>query len=151
MNAELRDLYQEIIIDHNNNPRNFRAMADASIQVEADNPLCGDSYRLYLKLAQGRIVDISFQGSGCAISKASLSMLGERLRGASRVQALALFEAVHALLTGETQGDSSALLGELEALAGVRHYPMRVKCASLGWHALKQGLAASAREIGDRV
>lgn len=145
MNGDLRDLYQEIILDHNRSPRNFRVMPDANRRVSADNPLCGDSYQLFLKLDAGRIVDISFQGSGCAISKASVSMLSERLMGASIQEAENLFESVHALLTGKQSGQSEQL-GELEALAGVRNYPIRVKCATLGWHALKQAIEEDQTE-----
>jgi nitrogen fixation NifU-like protein len=140
MNSELRDLYQEIILDHNRHPRNFAAMGDASRQVEADNPLCGDRLRLYVKLEAGRIADISFQGTGCAISMASASMLTERVKGATVQEAEAMVAAVHDLLTGEPPPEPTKELGELEALAGVRKYPMRVKCATLGWHALKSAL-----------
>lgn len=141
MNGELGDLYQEIILDHNRHPRNFRAMADESRSVAADNPLCGDRLKLYLKLEGDRIVDISFEGSGCAISMASVSMLTERLKGATVAQAEGLFETVHALLTNEDPPAEPMDLGELEVLAGVHQYPMRVKCATLGWHALKAALA----------
>ncbi|MGD2074017.1 MAG: SUF system NifU family Fe-S cluster assembly protein [Gammaproteobacteria bacterium] len=141
MNGDLGDLYQEIILDHNRRPRHLGAMADASRSVEADNPLCGDRLRLYLKLEGDRIVDISFEGCGCAISMASASMLTERLQGATVQEAEALFESVHDLLTREPPPEVSADLGELEALAGVRRYPMRVKCATLSWHALKAALS----------
>jgi nitrogen fixation NifU-like protein len=139
MSDELANLYQEIILDHNRHPRNFGAMEGASRMVEADNPLCGDHLRLYLKREGDRIVDLSFEGAGCAISIASVSMLTEQLKGTTVRQAEALFEAVHDLLTGEPPRAPSDL-GELEALAGVRRYPMRVKCATLGWHALKAAL-----------
>lgn len=140
MNSELRELYQEIILDHNRHPRNFAAMGDASRQVKADNPLCGDRLQLYVKLEAGRIADISFQGTGCAISMASASMLTERVKGATVQEAEAMVETVHDLLTREPPPESTTELGELEALAGVRKYPMRVKCATLSWHALKSAL-----------
>jgi nitrogen fixation NifU-like protein len=143
MTDDLEDLYQEIIVDHNRHPANFRAMADADRTVEADNPLCGDQLTLFLKLADERIVDIAFQGSGCAISVASASLLTERLKGATVAEAEALFETMHALLTtGAPDADDNAL-GSLAALSGVRRYPMRVKCATLSWHALKAALDGS--------
>ncbi len=141
MNGELAELYQEILLDHNRHPRNFRVMADASRCVEADNPLCGDRLRLYLKLEGNRIEDISFRGVGCAISIASASMLTDRLKGASVREAEALFETVHDLLTREPPPGLAADLGELGSLSGVCRYPMRVKCATLSWHALKAALA----------
>lgn len=141
MNEELEDLYQEIILDHNRHPANFRAMDDADRSVEADNPLCGDRLRLFVKLDGDRIEDISFQGSGCAISVASASLLTERLKGATVGEAEDLFETVHRVLTQEHPEADEAALGSLAALAGVRRYPMRVKCATLSWHALKAALS----------
>jgi len=147
MSDELDDLYQEIILDHNRHPANFRPMPDADRTVEADNPLCGDQLTLYLKLDGGRIADIAFQGSGCAISVASASLLTERLKGASVAEAEALFETMHAVLTDKPRpaGDDTDL-GALAALAGVRRYPMRVKCATLSWHALKAALGGEGAE-----
>lgn len=141
MNGDLRELYQEIILDHNRRPRHLHAIADASRRVAADNPLCGDQLQLYLKLEADRIVDISFEGSGCAISIASASMLTERLKGKTVQEAAALFETVHDLFTRQPPPDVTEDLGELGALAGVRRYPMRVKCATLSWHALKAALS----------
>ena len=146
MSTELDDIYQEIILDHNRRPANFRPMADANRVVEADNPLCGDRLTLFVKIDGDRIADISFQGSGCAISVASASMLTERLKGASVADAERLFETMHTVLTDLSPGVDEAGLGELAALAGVRRYPMRVKCATLSWHALKAAL-----EGGDEV
>jgi nitrogen fixation NifU-like protein len=140
VNDELEDLYQEIILDHNRHPSNFRHMDDADRTVEADNPLCGDRLQLFLKIEGDRIADICFQGSGCAISVASASLLTERLKGATVAEAERLFEAVHAVLTEEHAPADEAALGNLAALAGVRRYPMRVKCATLSWHALKAAL-----------
>lgn len=142
MNDELEDLYQEIILDHNRRPANFRPMPDADRSIEADNPLCGDRFTLFLKLDGERISDIAFQGSGCAISVASASLLTERLKGATIAEAEALFETMHRVLTGVAPADDDIDLGNLAALSGVRRYPMRVKCATLSWHALKAALDA---------
>lgn len=140
MTTELEDLYQEIILDHNRRPENFRPMADADRVVEGDNPLCGDRLTLFLKVEGGRITDISFQGSGCAISVASASMLTERLKGATVQEAERLFAKIHSVLTDPDPAVDADELGSLAALAGVRRYPMRVKCATLSWHALKAAL-----------
>ena len=140
MNADLGDLYQELILDHYRHPSNFRAMPDATASVEGDNPLCGDRLRLYVRLEAGRIADISFEGSGCAISVASASLLTERLMGATVAEAGFLFQAMHELLTAEHPTVDERALDKLVALAGVRQYPMRVKCATLSWHALKAAL-----------
>jgi nitrogen fixation NifU-like protein len=144
MNSDLGELYQEILLDHNRHPRNFAALDDASRRVEADNPLCGDRLQLYVRLEADRIADISFEGTGCAISIASASMLTERLKGATRREAEAMIETVHELLTRGQPPGAAADLGELAALAGVRKYPMRVKCATLSWHALKAALDAGS-------
>lgn len=146
MNSDLSELYQEIILEHNRHPRNYRAMTDADRRVEADNPLCGDRLQLYLKLEGDRVVDISFQGSGCAISIASVSMLTERLKGATVREAKDLFEVIHDLMTGKQPPEAPLDLGELEALIGVRKYPMRVKCATMSWHALKAALSGDRSE-----
>ena len=136
---ELQDLYREVILDHNRRPRNFGELADANHVIEGVNPLCGDKMTLYLKLADGKVQDVKFKGSGCAISVASSSLMTERVNGATVEASLALFDKVHDLLTGA--GDASPEeLDKLAALAGVREYPTRVKCASLGWHALKAAL-----------
>lgn len=137
MNGDLSDLYQELILDHNRHPSNFREMPDATRSVEADNPLCGDRLRLYVRLEGERIADISFQGSGCAISVASASLLTERLMGATLAEAESLFEEMHELLTAPDPSVDEASLDKLMALGGVRRYPMRVKCATLSWHALR--------------
>jgi nitrogen fixation NifU-like protein len=138
---ELADLYQELILDHSRHPHNFRTMDDPSRAVEANNPLCGDALELYLRLEGGRIADVSFKGRGCAISMASASMLTDRVKGCSREEAGRLFDTMHGLLTGaHAPLEPAPDLGELEALAGVRRYPMRVKCATLSWHALKAAL-----------
>jgi nitrogen fixation NifU-like protein len=141
---DLRDLYQELILDHSRHPRHFHGMPDATRSVEGDNPLCGDHLRLYVRLDGDRIGDISFQGNGCAISVASASLLTERLAGATRAEAEALFQRVHRMLTREDTVADQSDLGELAALAGVRQFPMRVKCASLSWHALRAALQDEA-------
>jgi nitrogen fixation NifU-like protein len=146
VSSELEDLYQEVILDHNRHPANFRAMVDADRRVEADNPLCGDRLELFLRLEGDRIADISFQGSGCAISVASASMLTQHLKGATVAEAERLFESVHDVLTAEQAEPDDAELGDLAALAGVRRYPMRIKCATLSWHALKAALEGGDEE-----
>lgn len=143
---DLADLYRDVIIDHNRNPRNFRKIPPPCQHAEGLNPLCGDKLQVYLKLDDGgRIEDIAFEGSGCAISVASASLMTEALRGRTRAEAEALFETMHGMLTGRQAPDVAAL-GKLAALAGVREYPTRVKCASLCWHT-----AHSALEEGDTV
>jgi nitrogen fixation NifU-like protein len=144
--GELRDLYQELILDHSRHPSNFRAMPDATRSVEGDNPLCGDHLRLYVRLQGERIADISFQGSGCAISVASASLLTKRVQGKTVAEAEALFQRVRRMLTTEEEAADEAALGELEALSGVRQFPMRVKCATLSWHALRAALQGEATD-----
>ncbi|MGE0386098.1 MAG: Fe-S cluster assembly sulfur transfer protein SufU [Gammaproteobacteria bacterium] len=135
---DLADLYQEIIIDHNRSPRNFRVLADATHSAEGFNPLCGDRLTLYLKIADGRIQDAAFQGNGCAISVASASLMTDGVKGRTEQEARAMFDRFHALVTTEDAGDAG--LGKLAALGGVRAYPSRVKCAVLCWHALAAAL-----------
>lgn len=137
--ADLDDLYQEVILDHNKSPRNFRAMANASHQAEGYNPLCGDQVTVYLRLRDGRIEDISFQGSGCAISKASASMMTAELKGKPKSKAAEMFATVHRMLTGDGASDS-ATLGKLAVLSGVCKFPARVKCATLAWHTMNAAL-----------
>jgi nitrogen fixation NifU-like protein len=139
MSADLNDLYQEVILDHNRRPRNFKEMPEASHSAEGYNPLCGDRLTLYLHLDGGVISDVSFQGSGCAISKASASLMTDALKGRSVAEARALFERFHRMVT--TPPDRPVEdLGKLSALAGVREFPVRVKCASLAWHTLKAAI-----------
>ena len=141
MNLELRDLYQEVIIDHGRHPRNFRELKDATHTAEGFNPLCGDQLRVYLKLVDGVIADIAFQGSGCVISQASASLLTQAVKGQKPEQALALFDRVHALLTEGPNAQLPPELGKLAVLAGVWEFPVRVKCATLAWHTLRSALA----------
>ena len=146
--SELEDLYREVILDHNKNPRNFGELADADRTVEGVNPLCGDKMTLYVKLDDGRISDIRFKGTGCAISVASSSLMTERIKGASVDESLQLFDTIHHMLT-DTELDDETIteLGKLAALSGVREYPSRVKCASLAWHALKSALSGEPAAV----
>ncbi len=137
---DLRDLYQDIIVDHNRAPRNFRAIDTPSYVAEGFNPLCGDKLKLYLTVDGDTITDISFQGSGCAISVASASLMTERLKGRPLSEAAGLFGQMHALLAGDMTDVDESKLGKLAALSGVREYPSRVKCASLCWHTLNSAL-----------
>jgi len=146
MSGDLEELYKEVILDHNRHPRNFREMPDATRTVEGYNPLCGDVLRLYLKLEGDRIEDVSFQGRGCAISVASASLLTERLKGVTVEEAECLFDAVHDVLTSDKPATDTAILGKLASLAGVRNYPMRIKCATLSWHTLKAALKSDHPE-----
>ena len=140
--SDLRALYQEIILEHNKNPRNFRKLAEANRVLEGYNPLCGDHYTLYLKIINDTIVDISFEGSGCAISKASASVMTTLLKGKTKSEAEKLFETFHLLVTGELKDVSFETLGKLGAFAGVSEFPARVKCASLAWHTMHNALDA---------
>ncbi|MCB1214030.1 MAG: SUF system NifU family Fe-S cluster assembly protein [Deltaproteobacteria bacterium] len=137
---DLRELYQEVILDHNRHPRNFSAMEGASAKAEGYNPLCGDQLTLYLKSEGDQIKDLSFQGSGCAISKASASLMTEALKGKSKQEALELFKKFHHMVTGSVGEEPDPSLGKLAVFAGVCEYPARVKCASLAWHTLKNAL-----------
>ncbi|MDH3646112.1 MAG: SUF system NifU family Fe-S cluster assembly protein [Gammaproteobacteria bacterium] len=131
---ELADLYRDVILDHNRSPRNFRRLQSPTNTAQGFNPLCGDKLTVYLVMDGDRVDDIAFEGSGCAISVASSSLMTEAVRGKTEAEARTLFERMHALLAGET-GEAEAL-GKLAALGGVRQFPSRVKCASLAWHAL---------------
>jgi nitrogen fixation NifU-like protein len=143
---DVQELYRQVILDHNRNPRNFGEIGDATRVVSADNPLCGDKLTLYVRLDDGMVRDISFKGTGCAISVASSSLMTERVKGTTVPAALHLFDQVHDLLTGAHGHDHGADLDKLAALGGVREYPSRVKCASLAWHALKAALADNGTE-----
>jgi nitrogen fixation protein NifU and related proteins len=137
--TDLNDLYQEVILDHNRRPRNFHAIADATHRAEGYNPLCGDRLTLYLKVDGDVIADMAFEGAGCAISKASASMMTDALKGRSVTEARALFDRFHRMVT--TPPDAAVEdLGKLSALAGVREFPVRIKCASLAWHTFKAAL-----------
>jgi nitrogen fixation protein NifU and related proteins len=152
--SELRDLYQEVILDHSKRPRNFHAISDASRRAEGYNPLCGDRETVYVVLEGDRLKDVAFQGAGCAISTASASMMTESVKGKTRGEAEALFSRFHDLITGKN-GESTAAeanrpeLGKLEVFSGVREYPVRVKCATLPWHTLKAALQSEGS--GEKV
>lgn len=130
--SDLRDLYQQVIMDHKKNPRNFREIVDANHMAHGNNPLCGDALVVYVKMNDGVIEDVSFQGSGCAISVASASLMTETLKGKTLEEAEKLYDNVHNALTGETE--DAELAGKLQVLGGVKEFPARVKCATLSWH-----------------
>jgi nitrogen fixation NifU-like protein len=139
--SELDELYQEVILDHNKSPRNYRTMANANRKAQGYNPLCGDQVTVYVQLDDGIIKDISFQGSGCAISKASASLMTSALKGKSESEAKQLFENVPRMLTGEPGGNGHEEdVGKLAILSGVCKFPARVKCASLAWHTVNSAL-----------
>ncbi len=142
--SELTDLYQEVILDHNRRPRNFGVLAGANRQAQGHNPLCGDRLTLYLRVDDGTIADIRFEGAGCAISRASASLMTEAVKGVPIDEALALLQQFQAVVTAplETEPDAGRI-GKLAALAGVREFPIRVKCATLPWHTLKAALAST--------
>jgi len=137
MSAELEELYQSIILDHNRRPQNFRAMADSTAHADGVNPMCGDQLTVWLKMNGDVVEDVSFQGQGCAISKASASLMTQIVKGKTREQAEQVFESFHGLVTGHGGGEN---LGSLKAFSGVSRFPLRVKCATLAWHALRSAL-----------
>jgi nitrogen fixation NifU-like protein len=140
-------LYQELILEHNRKPRNFREIPDADRTVEGRNPLCGDSLKLWVKLDNERITDVSFMGTGCAISKASASLMTGAVKGKSREEAEQIFDRFHRLVTGTLPENERESLGSLRALGGVAKFPLRVKCASLAWHALHAALESKAVDV----
>ncbi len=142
--SNLDALYQEVILDHNRRPRNYGAMAGADREVAQRNPLCGDEMTVWLKLDGDAITDASFVGQGCAVSKASASLMTAAVKGRTRAEAEALFDRMHRLVTGTLPADEREGLGALAALSGVSRFPMRVKCASMAWHALHEALQPSA-------
>ena len=142
--SDLNDLYQEVILDHNRRPRNFHVLADASHRAEGYNPLCGDRLTLYLRVDGGVVRDVSFEGAGCAISKASASLMTDAVKGKTVGEAQALFDRFHRMVTTPPE-EPVEDLGKLSALAGVREFPVRVKCASLAWHTLKAAMANEKR------
>ncbi len=136
----LNELYQSVILDHNRSPQNYRVMADANRQAEGNNPLCGDRLSIWLRLDGDLIQDVSFQGSGCAISKASASLMTGAVKGKTRAEAMKLFERFLRLVTGRLEPTEAETLGKLAVFSGVSQFPIRVKCASLSWHAMKAAL-----------
>jgi len=148
MNQELRELYQQVILDHNKSPRNFREMENATQFAEGYNPLCGDHLDVYLRVEDGIVKDVSFKGEGCAISKASASLMTSILKGKTKEEAEKLFEKFHNLVTGKL-GDNPDIeeLGKLAVFAGVQEFPVRVKCASLAWHTMINALHGKDEKV----
>jgi nitrogen fixation protein NifU and related proteins len=144
--SDLRELYQEVILDHHKRPRNFHKLEDANRTAEGFNPLCGDRILLYLRVEDGVVRDAGFEGSGCAISTASASLMTEMLKGKTETESEALFEKFHDLVTGKSMPDSSSI-GKLAVFSGVREYPVRVKCAILAWHTLRAALQGSLEKV----
>jgi nitrogen fixation protein NifU and related proteins len=144
--SDLRELYQDVILEHSKAPRNYRELKSASHHAEGYNPLCGDHFTVYLHLEDGKIQDVSFQGSGCAISKASASMMTQSIKGKSREEAAAIFARFHELVTGHGSAENE-LLGKLAAFAGVCEFPVRVKCATLAWHTLQAALEGTQQKV----
>jgi len=135
--SDLRELYQEVILDHNRSPRNFGSLNDADRRADGHNPLCGDRLAIGVKIVNGVVADLRFEGSGCAISKASASLMTEAVKGKTVDEFHRLFERFHGLVTNENVPANDAALGKLAVFAGVRDYPARVKCAILAWHTLR--------------
>ena len=144
--ADLRELYQEVILEHSKSPRNFRELPQANHRAEGYNPLCGDHFTVYVEVEDDSIRDISFQGSGCAISKAAASMMTQSLKGKTRAEAEKLFEQFHKLVTGGGNGSLDEL-GKLAVFSGVSEFPVRVKCATLAWHTLQAALQGRQQPV----
>lgn len=143
---DLSELYQDVILDHSRRPRNLRKLEGANREARGYNPLCGDKFALYLKVENGRVVDASFEGAGCAISTASASIMTESIKGKTLAEAEALFESFHDLVTGK-RNPGQVDLGKLEVFSGVCDYPIRVKCATLVWHTLRSALNGAGEEV----
>ena len=144
--SDLRDLYQEVILEHSKAPRNFHDLAGANHKAEGFNPLCGDQFTVFLHMDGDTVRDISFQGAGCAVSKASASMMTQTLKGKSKAEAEAIFTRFHDLVTGHGQADAEQL-GRLAVFSGVAEFPVRVKCATLAWHALHAALQGGQEAV----
>lgn len=144
--SELRELYQELILEHSKKPRNYRVLDTANHKAEGFNPLCGDHFTVYVDVKDGAIQDVGFQGSGCAISKASASMMTQMLKGKTEAEAEDIFTRFHDLVTGHAGGDEQDL-GKLAVFAGVSEFPLRVKCATLAWHALRAALRGEEQSV----
>jgi nitrogen fixation protein NifU and related proteins len=155
--SDLRDLYQEVILDHSKQPRNFRRPVNANREAKGDNPLCGDKVAVFLTIEDGKVADVGFQGRGCAISMASASLMTDIIKGKTEAEARSLFERFHDEMTGKSacHGAAAGELDKLTVLSGVREYPMRVKCATLSWHTLMAALNkrqdAVSTEADDRL
>jgi len=145
---ELRELYQELILDHNRKPRNRRAMTDATADADGFNPLCGDKVHVFVKLEGDRIADVSFDGQGCAISTASASLMTTALKGKTLEEAREIFDRFHAMVTGEPGAPTpEEKLGKLAVFQGVCEFPVRVKCATLAWHTLKAAIDRTSGQV----
>lgn len=145
--VDFKELYQEIIMDHNKSPKNFREMTDATKKVVGKNPMCGDNFTVFVKVEDGMVVDCSFQGSGCAISKASTSVMTQFVKGKSVEDADKVFDLFVGMVKGEVDADEhKALLGKLCAFAGISEFPVRVKCATLSWHAMHEAVSGDGEE-----
>jgi nitrogen fixation protein NifU and related proteins len=151
--GDLRELYQEVILDHSKRPRNFGEPAGANRKAEGYNPLCGDRETVFVRLEDDRLKDVGFRGAGCAISTASASMMTEAVKGRTRAEAEALFERFHDLITGRDghSGAGAPELGKLAVFSGVREFPVRVKCATLPWHTLKAALAGAETTVSTEL
>ena len=147
MTEQLRELYQQVILDHNRNPRNFHELEHATKKVDGYNPLCGDHYTIYVEIDGNTIKDIGFTGNGCAISKASASVMSATLKGKTTDEAQKLFDVFHKLVTGEPGSLSTAELGRLAAFSGVSEFTARVKCASLPWHTLNSDIEGDKETV----
>lgn len=146
--SAIHELYQQVILDHNRSPRNFRTMENPTCSAEGFNPLCGDHYTVFVRMEGETVADISFDGAGCAISKASASVMSSMLKGKERAEALKTFEAFHELVTrGLPEGKDVEDFGRLGAFAGVSEFPARVKCAILPWHALRSALTSEGTSV----
>ena len=145
--SELSELYQEILLEHNSKPRNFRKLEQATQSAEGYNPLCGDRITLYLNLQDGVIADVAFQGSGCAISRASASMLTQSIKAQSVAKAREIFQAIHQMLTEPGEALDHEVLGDLETLSGVVAFPTRIKCAVLAWHTMQAALDGQSEAV----
>jgi nitrogen fixation NifU-like protein len=144
--ADLRELYQQVILDHHKKPRNFHKLENGNRKAEGFNPLCGDRLTLYLRIEDGVVRDVGFEGSGCAISTASASMMTEGLKGKTEAEIESLFQRFHDLVMGKSNPDPETM-GKLAVFAGVRDYPVRVKCATLAWHTLRAALQQSPETV----
>lgn len=145
--SDLRELYQQVILDHYRKPRNHHALPDATGHADGYNPLCGDKVHVYLKVDGDRVVDVTFEGSGCAISTASASIMTETLKGKTVAEARELFDTFHELITGQGPPADPDSLGKLAVFGGVREFPVRVKCATLAWHTLKAALDSKGGDV----
>lgn len=145
--ADLRELYQETILDHNRNPRNFRKIEHPQCHANGRNPLCGDRISVDVALEGDRISDIAFEGAGCAICTASASLMTQSIKGKTQDEAERLFESFHGMLTGKGEPEGAESLGKLAVFSGVREFPVRVKCATLPWHTLHAALARQSEDV----